>query len=65
MPKQPTKAPKALGRGEKGAAGREALAAVGLLGAVMAAGGSPQWRLNEQQSRPLGPPKAAKEGKRR
>jgi hypothetical protein len=26
--------------------------------------GSPQWNLNEQQSRPLGPPKAAKEGKR-
>jgi hypothetical protein len=46
-------------------AGREALAAVGLLGAVMGAGAmSPQWNLNEQQSRPLGPPKATKEGKR-
>jgi hypothetical protein len=45
-------------------AGREALAAVGLLGAVMGAGVSPQWNLNEQQSRPFGPPKAAKEGKR-
>ena len=59
MPDNKRKPRETLKPAGKQRAGREALAAVGLLGAVLAGGAmSRQWNLNEQKPRPLIPPKS-------